>query len=275
MSMSNSEIGKSVPVGRINTNYVEAGDGSPLVLIHGSGPGVTAFANWGGVIPALAAQFQVFAPDMVGFGYTDCPAEIREFTLDVWVGHILGLMDALDISKAHFIGNSFGGALTLALAARHPHRVDRMVLMGSAGLRFPISNGLRNVWGYEPSPDNMRKLMGMFAFNPDLVTEAIVQSRYQASIRPGAHENYTRLFPEPREGRLAALATAEASLQNLGHRAMIIHGREDVIVPVDVAYRLSALLKRSELHVFGECGHWTQIEKKDRFLEVVLPFLAR
>ncbi|HWS64219.1 MAG TPA: alpha/beta fold hydrolase [Steroidobacteraceae bacterium] len=273
--MSNPEIGKSIGVGGINTNYVEAGAGSPLVLIHGSGPGVTAFANWNGVIPALAPHFRVLAPDMVGFGYTDSPAEIRDFTLDLWVGHIVGFMDALDIPKAHFIGNSFGGALTLALASRHPHRVDRMALMGSAGLHFPISNGLRDVWGYEPSPDNMRRLMGTFAFNPDLVTEAIVQSRYLASVRPGAQESYSRLFPEPRQEKLTALATAEASLQNLVHRAIIIHGREDAIVPVEVAYRLSALLKHSELHVFGECGHWTQIEKKDRFLAVVMPFLVQ
>src|SRR5260370_18024828 len=136
IDMSNPEIGKSITVGRINTNYVEAGAGSPLVLIHGSGPGVTAFANWNGVIPALAPHFHVLAPDMVGFGYTDCPAEIRDFTLDLWVGHIVGFMDALDIPKAHFIGNSFGGALTLELASRHTHRVDRMPLIASAALPF-------------------------------------------------------------------------------------------------------------------------------------------
>lgn len=274
INMSNPEIGKSVAVERINTNYIEAGTGSPLVLIHGSGPGVTAYANWNGVIPTLSEHFRVLAPDMVGFGYTDCPREILDFTLDLWVAHIVGFMDALGISKARFIGNSFGGALTLALAARHPHRVECMALMGSAGLQFPISKGLRDVWGYEPSAENMRRLMGTFAYNAGLVTDAIVQSRYQASIRPGAQENFARAFPEPRQQRLDSLATAEVSLQNLPHRAIIIHGREDAIVPLEVAYRLASLLKHSELHVFGECGHWTQIEKRDRFLQVVVPFLA-
>ena len=274
--MSNPEIGKSIVANGIRTNYIEAGDASlpPLVLIHGSGPGVTAFANWNGVIPTLSEHFHVFAPDMVGFGYTEVPEDITDFTLDFWVDHIVGFLDALGIDQASFIGNSYGGALSLAVAARHPDRVRRFALMGAAGLKFEMSDGLRNVWGYEPSEANMRKLMETFAYNPGLVTDPIVLSRHNASIRPGSHEAFSRLFPEPRQAKLDALATPEEDIRGIAAPALIIQGREDVIVPVDVAYRFSALLPHSELHVFGECGHWTQIEKRDRFLEVVVPFLT-
>ena len=273
---SNPEIGKSVSVDGIATNYIEAGEANaePLILIHGSGPGVTAFANWNGVIPTLAETYHVYAPDMVGFGYTDCPAEIADFTLDLWVDHIVGFMDALGIASARFIGNSFGGALSLAVAARHPGRVAKFVLMGAAGLKFAISDGLKMVWGYEPSPENMRKLMETFAHRSELVTDVIVQSRHIASTRPGSQENFARLFPEPRQAKLDGLATDEDAIRAIACPALIIHGREDVIVPVDVAYRFSSLLQASELHVFGGCGHWTQIEKRERFLDVVVPFLA-
>ncbi|MDB5577829.1 MAG: 2-hydroxy-6-oxo-2,4-heptadienoate hydrolase [Bradyrhizobium sp.] len=273
--MSNPEIGKSIVAHGIRTNYIEAGEAGapPLVLIHGSGPGVTAFANWNGVLPVLSQDFHCFAPDMVGFGYTDVPDDVTDFTLDFWVDHIIGFLDALGIKRASFIGNSYGGGLSLAVAARYPERVHRFVLMGAAGLRFEMSKGLEAVWGYEPSEANMRKLMETFAFNPDLVTDAIVLSRHNASIRPGSHEAYSRLFPEPRQPKLDRLATPEDDIRAITAPALIVHGREDVIVPVDVAYRYSALLSHSELHVFGECGHWTQIEKKDRFLEVVVPFL--
>ncbi len=274
MSVTNPEIGKSIDAGGIRTNYIEAGEGEPLILIHGSGPGVTAFANWNGVIPTLSRHYRCYAPDMVGFGYTECPADVTDFTLDFWVTHIVAFMDALGIASARFIGNSYGGGLSLALAARHPERVERFVLMGAAGLRFPITEGLRQVWGYEPSPANMRKLMETFAFNPGLVTDVIVQSRHEASIRPGSHENFARLFPEPRQDKLDALATPEDAIRGIRCPALIVHGREDVIVPVEVGYRFAALLKNAELHVFGNCGHWTQIEKRDRFLEVVGGFLA-
>jgi 2-hydroxymuconate-semialdehyde hydrolase len=271
--MSNPEIGKSVLVGNIATNYIEVGSGDPLILIHGSGPGVTAFANWRGVIPDFSEHFQCFAPDTLGFGYTDFPADIDGFEMDRWINHLIGFMDALDISRAHFIGNSYGGALTLALAARHPDRVDRIVLMGSAGLPFPITDGLQKVWGYQPSLDAMRDLMTTFAHDAALVKEEIVQSRYEASIRPGAQEAFSSLFPEPRQRWLDALATDEAKLRALPHRSLIIHGREDVIVPFDCSIQFHRLIANSELHIFGKCGHWTQIEKRDRFVELVIPFL--
>jgi 2-hydroxymuconate-semialdehyde hydrolase len=272
--MTNPEIGKNVLAGGVRTNYIEAGSGSPLVLIHGSGPGVTAFANWNGVLPKLSEQFHCYAPDMVGFGYTETPQDVTDFTLDYWVHHIVGFLDALGIDKAAFIGNSFGGALSLALASRHPDRVSRFVLMGPAGLRFDISPGLEAVWSYQPSLENMRSLMTAFAFDSTLVTDVIVRSRHEASTKPGAQEAFARLFPQPRQARLDGLATPEAKIRTIAQPALIIHGREDIIVPVEIAYRFSKLLQNSELHVFGECGHWTQIEKRSRFLDVVLPFLT-
>ena len=207
--MTNPEIGQSIVANGIRTNYIEAGDASlpALILIHGSGPGVTAFANWNGVIPALSEHFHVLAPDMVGFGYTEVPEDVTDFTLDFWVDHIIGFLDALGIEQASFIGNSYGGALSLAVAGRHPARVRRFALMGAAGLKFEMSKGLLDVWGYEPSEANMRKLMETFAYNPGLVTDAIVLSRHNASIRPGSHEAFSRLFPEPRQAKLDRLAT--------------------------------------------------------------------
>src|SRR3546814_8602616 len=107
-------------------------------------------------IPPLAEHFHFFAPDMVGFGYTEVPEDITDFTLDFWVSHIIGFLDALGIARASFIGNSYGGALSVAVAARHPERVARFALMGAAGLQFEMSAGLREVWGYEPSEANMK-----------------------------------------------------------------------------------------------------------------------
>ncbi len=270
----NPEIGLSVDVGGIATNYIMAGEGDPLILIHGSGPGVTAYANWRGVIPDFAQHFRCYAPDTLGFGYTDFPDDIDGFSMERWVSHLIGFMDALGIARAHFIGNSYGGALTLALTTRHPERVAGIVLMGSAGQSgFEMTTGLQEVWGYEPSLDNMRALMHTFAYDPALVKEEIVRSRYEASIRPGAHEKYSSLFPEPRQRWLGELATSDDKLAAITHPTLIIHGREDVIVPVDRSIRFNQVIPNSELHVFGGCGHWTQIERRDRFVELVIPFL--
>ena len=147
--------------------------------------------------------------------------------------------------------------------------------MGAAGLQMPVSAGLAAVWGYEPSLEAMRALMTIFAHDPALVKEEIVRSRYEASIRPGAHEASSSLCPAPRQRWLDALASNEDDLRALTHPTLIIHGREDIIVPVEMSVRFNQLIPDSELHIFGHCGHWTQIEKRERFVELVIPFLQR
>jgi len=268
------EIGRTVTAAGIQTNYLAEGSGPPAVLIHGSGPGVTGFANWRFALPVLAPHFSTYAPDMVGFGYTERPAD-QIYDLSHWLAHIIGFLDALNIEKAHFIGNSFGGALSLALAAHHPERVDKLVLMGSAGLRFDMTAGLEAVWGYEPSVEGMAALMSIFAFNKALVTPDLVRSRYQASIRPGYQETYGRMFPQPRQEQLDALATPEAMISAITAKALIVHGREDQVIPLESSLRLLELMRHSELHVYGECGHWTQVERAQDFGRLVVDFLQR
>jgi 2-hydroxymuconate-semialdehyde hydrolase len=273
MSQTHPEIGRSVVAAGLATNYLEAGDGEPVVLIHGSGPGVTAYANWRLVIPVLAQKYRVLAPDIAGFGYTERSPDVV-YNLDFWVRHLTEWMRAVGVKQARFIGNSFGGALTLALTARHPELVDRLVLMGAAGVEFELTPGLEAVWGYQPSLENMRQLAMSFAYDTSIITDDLVRSRYEASIRPGYQESYARLFGAPRQRHTQALATPEAEIRKIRQRALVVHGRDDRIVPLSNSYKLHALIERSDLHVFGQCGHWTQIERKDQFARLVLDFFA-
>lgn len=273
MNNNDPEIGKTIMAAGLKTNYLEAGEGEPVVLIHGSGPGVTAYANWRLVIPVLAQKYRVLAPDIAGFGYTERKADTA-YSLDFWVRHLVEWMDAAGVKKARFIGNSFGGALTLAIASRHPELVDRFVLMGAAGVEFELTPGLDAVWGYEPSVENMRRVVMSFAYDTSAMTDDLIRSRYEASIRPGFHESYSSLFQEPRQRHIQALATPDADIRKLLQRALIIHGRDDKIVPLANSYKLHALIEHSDLHVFGECGHWTQIERREQFAKLVMDFFA-
>ncbi|MBM3485685.1 MAG: alpha/beta fold hydrolase [Alphaproteobacteria bacterium] len=270
---SNPELGRSVVAAGIATNYHDHGTGAPVILIHGSGPGVTAWANWRLVLPILARDRRVLAPDMVGFGYTERPAAMR-YDLDLWVRHAIGFLDALGLDRVSLVGNSFGGGLALALALRHPARVKRLVLMGSCGIEFPITPGLEAVWGYTPSPEAMRALVSLFAYDQKIVTDDLVRLRYEASIRPGFHEAYAAMFPAPRQRHVAALASPEHAIKALERDVLIVHGREDRIIPVEASIRLHQLIRSADLHVFGRCGHWTQIEHTARFCRLVADFLG-
>lgn len=269
---STPEVALSVTTGGFQTNVHDIGSGEPVVFIHGSGPGVTAWANWRLVMPELSKSFRVIAPDMLGFGYTDRPTD-RAYDKDAWVQQVIDLLDALDIAKAHIVGNSFGGAIALATALRHPARVGKIVLMGAAGLKWPVTEGLAEVWGYQPSIEAMRKLLDIFAFDRALVTDELAKLRYEASIRPGFQESFSALFPKPFQPHLDALASDEGLLAALPNETLIFHGREDEVVPLASSIRLHKLIPRSQLHVFGQCGHWTQIERTADFIRLVHGFL--
>jgi pimeloyl-ACP methyl ester carboxylesterase len=264
------EIGRRVDAHGIGTNYLEAGQGSPVVLVHGSGPGVSAYANWRLTMPDLATEHRVLAPDMAGFGFSDKPGS---YGMARWVDQLDGFFTALGIERASLVGNSFGGGLAISFATRFPERVDKLVLMGSVGVDFPITDGLDRVWGYEPSIENMRSILDLFAYDRTLVNDELAQLRHRASIEPGVQEAFSAMFPAPRQRWVDDMATDEAAIAALPHDTLIIHGRDDRIIPMDNAVRLLHLIERSQLHVFGRCGHWTQIEHAAEFNQLLLRFL--
>jgi pimeloyl-ACP methyl ester carboxylesterase len=267
------EIGATADANGIKTNYLEAGQGDPVVLIHGSGPGVTSYANWRLVMPALAENFRVLAPDMVGFGYSERPANIT-YGVQTWADQVVGLMDALELPTAHMVGNSFGGAIALRIAAQHPERVGKLVLMGSMGVPFPITEGLERVWGYEPSFENMRKVLDVFAYSRGLVNDELAEVRYRGSIQPGFQESFAAMFPAPRQRWVEAMCTPEDEIRRLPHRTLIVHGREDQVIPLQTSLRLMELIDNADLSVFSHCGHWSMIERTQDFNRTVSEFFS-
>lgn len=272
-SAANPEIGQSIEVNGIRTNYHRQGSGEPVFLIHGSGPGVSAWANWRLTIPVLAERFDVIAPDIVGFGFTDRP-EGFDYGMENWRSHLMGFADALGLGRFSLVGNSFGGGLALSMAVHHPDRVHKLVLMGACGVSFPITEGLDNVWGYEPSLDTMRSLMRTFAYDEALAqNEDLVKMRYEASIRPGFQESFAAMFPPPRQRGVDDLATPEDQIRGVTCPTLVVHGRDDQVIPVNNAYRFMELIDDSQIHIYGRCGHWTQLEKTDEFNRLVGDFL--
>ena len=269
------EIGATTDANGIKTNYLEAGspDAPPVVLIHGSGPGVTSYANWRLVLPELGKDFHVLAPDMVGFGYTERPNDI-EYGVQTWADQVVGFMDSLDIPPAAMVGNSFGGAIALRVATQHPERVGKLVLMGSMGVHFDITEGLDTVWGYQPSFENMRKVLDFFAYSRELVNDELAEVRYRGSIQPGFQESFAAMFPAPRQRWVDAMAVPEEELRALPHRTLIVHGREDKVIPLETSIRLNELIDNADLHTFSHCGHWSMIERTADFNRLVRDFIA-
>ncbi len=268
------EQGKFIDVKGINTHYHEDGKGEALLLIHGSGPGVSAWANWRLVFPILSQQYHLYAPDVVGFGYSDRPEGI-EYGIDVWADHMINFLEAVNEKKVSIIGNSFGGAIALHIAKRRPDLVNKLILMGSMGVDHPIAYGLDAVWGYEPSMENMKNLIKLFAYDQSMSENGdLVEMRYQSSIQEGFQESFSAMFPEPRQQHVDAMALSPEELNEIQFPVLLIHGREDQVIPVEeTSFKLVKLIPDAQLHVFPQCGHWVQIEKTKEFAGQVIEFL--
>ncbi|WP_250286865.1 alpha/beta fold hydrolase [Frankia sp. CiP1_Cm_nod2] len=272
--VTDEAAGRTVDAGGIPTHYHDLGSGDPVLLLHGSGPGVSAWANWRLTIPVLAQRFRVIAPDIVGFGHTGRPADIH-YSLATWIDHTWALLDALELERVSVVGNSLGGRIALGMASQHPERLDRMVLMGVPGVGMTPTEGLRALREYEPSLENMRRLLlDCFAVDPAIITDDLVRIRHEASVAPGAFEAYRDMFFSPRHAG-SQLAIEADEVVTITTPTLLVHGREDKVVPVEVAWNMARLLPDADLAVFARCGHWTQIERPDDFSEIVRHFLAR
>jgi 2-hydroxymuconate-semialdehyde hydrolase len=270
----NPEIGQSIQTGAIVTNYHDIGAGDPVLLLHGSGPGVSAWANWRLTINNLKDRFRLLAPDLAGFGYTQVP-EGTQYSRQLWLEQMVAFLDALGVAKVDVIGNSFGGSMALALAIHHPERVRRLILMGSVGVPFELTAGLDAVWGYGPSEDNMRAIMRIFAYDQSLIGDDLVRMRYEASKRPGVHEAYSSMFPAPRQRWVEAMAHSEAEIRSIKSPTLMVHGRDDKVIPLSTSLTMLDWIDDSQLHIFGRCGHWTQIEHAADFCQLVGNFLSK
>ena len=222
----------------------------------------------------MAQRFHVLAPDIVGFGATERPDDII-YSLRTWTDHVWAFLDAHDIGKTAIVGNSLGGRIALQMATDRPDRITKMVLMGAPGVGMTLTDGLIALRGYEPSREAMRDLLrAYFAVNPAMITDDLVETRYAASIADGAYEAYRTMFYDPRHAG-SELGITEDEVRAIATPTLLVHGREDKVVPVQVSMTMLGLLPKADLHVFSACGHWTQIERADEFSVLIGDYLGR
>lgn len=265
--------------GEYRLHYHEAGRGPALVLLHGSGPGVSGWSNFRGNLPVLSQGFRTLVPDMPGFGLSD-RVELDRAYPRVAADSIRFLLDSLGIDKAHVLGNSMGGYVAAELALAHPDRVERLVLMGPGGLAVNIlgpepSEGARRLSEFmmKPSREAMVAWVDCMVADKSVVDDELIDERMANALRPGAIESAVAIFMSLAQHPEKVPLYARAHL--LQHDTLLTWGRDDRMLPFEQAIFAFRRLPRAELHVFSRCGHWAQVERKDEFERVVTEFLTR
>lgn len=261
---------------RIHYNEIGEGD-RVVVMLHGSGPGATGWANFNrNIDPFVAAGFRVLLINCPGWGQSD-PVVCTGSRSDLNAGAVKGVLDALGIARADLVGNSMGGHSATAFALANPERTGKLVLMvggtGGPSLYAPMpTEGIKQLQGLyrDPTIEKLKAMMNVFVYDPSALTEAQMQMRLENMLARRDHlENFVKsLAVNPRQ-----FPDQNARLHEISAPTLIVWGRDDRFVPMDVGLRLLAGIANSQLHVFARCGHWAQWEHADTFNAMVLAFL--
>ncbi len=262
----------------VKLHYNDCGEGSEtVVMLHGSGPGASGWANFNrNIEPLITAGYRVILLDCPGWSKSDtivCTGSRSDLNARA----LKAVVDALDLEQIHILGNSMGGHSAVAFTLENPERVGKLVLMGGgtggASLFTPMpAEGIKLLQGLyrEPTIENLKKMMSVFVFDTSDLTEELFQARLDNMLKRRDHlENFVKSL----EANPKQFPDFSPRLAEIKQDTLVIWGRQDRFVPMDTGLRLVAGIPNSQLHIFNQCGHWAQWEHADRFNRMVLDFL--
>lgn len=265
--------------------YYDAGDpqAPTLLFLHGSGPGVTGWRNFRGVLPVFGEHFRCLILEFPGFGVTDDFGGHPMVTAQGVVGPFL---DALGVERAHIVGNSMGGGVGINFAIRHPDRIGRLVTIGGIGTNTfspGPSEGIRLLQEFTEDPTRQRLVdwLKSMVYDQSLVTEELIEERWQLATDPDTLAAARRMYGKAAYAAMMAAMNASdrpmpwAVMHKVAAPTLLTWGRDDRVSPLDMAIVPMRTIPNAELHVFPNCGHWAMIEAKEAFESTVLAFLSR
>ena len=263
--------------------YHEMGDGPPLVMLHGSGPGVTGMKNFAGNLPLFAQHFRCLVLELPGFGVSD-PTD--EGLLPGAAAATIRLIDALDLDRVDIIGNSLGGIAGAIVAMQQPDRVRRLVTVGGLGRNIfspAPGEGIKLLIDFtdDPTRDKLVAWLHSMVYDPSIITDEMIEDRWKQATDPKTLESARSMYGSEAFARNAALAAASdqppywAMLHKIKAKTLITWGRDDRVSPMDMALIPMRTIPDVELHIIPNCGHWAMIEGKAAWESVVQAFLTR
>lgn len=260
--------------------YHEFGDGQPLVMLHGSGPGVSGWGNYRENLPGLGAEFRCLVLEFPGFGISDATGEVPAVATARAVSRFL---DGLGLDRVLLMGNSMGGGVAARFAMTAPERVEKLVTIGGIGVNvlnpFP-SEGivLLSEFADDPTREKLRRWLDSMVFDPALITDELVEERWQLATTDDALTSMRRAYGKEAMRRRTQPSSDVPYWARFGSvlaPTFIAWGRDDRVSPLDMAMVAMRHIPHAELHVFPNCGHWVMQEQRLAFESQVTAFLRR
>ncbi|MEQ6437134.1 alpha/beta fold hydrolase [Comamonas sp. w2-DMI] len=264
----------------LQLHYNDVGTGSEVVvMLHGSGPGASGWSNFHrNIEPLVNAGYRVILLDCPGWNKSDSIVSTGSRS-DLNARCLKGVLDALGVAKVHIIGNSMGGHSAVGFALANPEMVGKLILMGggtggpSAIVPMP-AEGIKLIGALyrDPTVENLKRMMNVFVYDTSNLTEELFQQRLTNIL---ARRDHLENFVKSAQINPKQFSDYGSRLHEITAKTLIIWGRDDRFVPLDIGLRLLWGIPNSEFHVFSQCGHWAQWEHAEVFNKMVQDFLAR
>lgn len=261
-------------IGRWRTRVLEYGNGAPFVIMHGTGGHLEAFTK---NLRALGERHRVVLYDLPGHGWTTTTE--TDLEIDDYMQHLLGLMDAVGIERAHLSGESLGGWVAVKFAARYPERVDRMVLNTPGGTMATPEvmeriRSLSQAAADDPSEERIRARLEWLMADPSSVTDELVRVRQGVYSRDGFAESMRHILclqsPDIRRRNLVT----DEELAAVKAPTLVIWTSDDPSGPAGAGIDMATRIPAGEFQLIERAGHWPQWEQQERFDEIALAFLS-
>ncbi|MCX4552930.1 alpha/beta fold hydrolase [Streptomyces sp. NBC_01267] len=282
VTLTPENTSRTAEAGGLTLHYHEAGpaDAPVAVLLHGGGPGASAWSNFGRNLPVFAQHFRTLLIDQPCFGRSDKTEPDRDYFS--FAAHaVAALLDELGIPQAYFVGNSLGGGTVTRLALDHPEKVAKLVLMGPGGISVNLfapdpTEGIKQLFAFslaaEPTREQMRTFLTTLAHDSSIVTDDFVEERYAQATDPDARLGNARMAAAFAKWPEGTMLWREA--HRITQPTLLTWGREDRVNPLDGALLALKTIPDARLHVFPHCGHWAQTERFDEFNRLAIDFFS-
>lgn len=257
-----------------DVHFWAGGNGFPILMLHGVGPGTSIVANYQPVLEPLSRHCTIVAPDLIGFGKSARKIAPPFFDLELWVEQGLAMLDLLPPGPCGIVGHSLGGALALKIASRSP-RVTKVLTSSSVGAPYALPLALDEFWAVPSDAAALARAMRRMVHDPTSVSAEMVSDRWALFQTPGYAEYFGAMFGAPRQRYLDAAAVSDMEFNQIGARVVMLHGRDDQPCPADATtLSLARRLPSADVHLFGACGHNLPRERAADYLQAAIALFA-
>ena len=265
---------RDISVGDTTAHIWHGGDGYPILMMHGAGPGTSAMANFGMVREPLAVRYNVYATDMIGFGLSGRKQSAPYFDYQLWLDQMQAVLDQIPDGPVGLFGHSISATFALRLAVRN-ERVTKVLLTCPMGRTLAPNPHRERLWTFPKTREDLRKSLQVLFYDHSIITDELLDSR-MAVLGEGDYAAYfEKVFGGDKQALLDATILSDDELRAVACPVTIIHGRSDLAFPVEeTTYAMVKFLTQADFHVLARCSHGPAFERTETFLKIAVDFFG-